>query len=39
MENMEENREKISKIRKKPKFSSEIIWKMWKKNELNSEKI
>jgi hypothetical protein len=29
MENMEENREKIWKIRKKNKLNSEKVWKIW----------
>ena len=36
---MEENSEKIGKIRKKIKLNSEKIWKLWKKSKLNSEKI
>ena len=36
---MEENSEKIVKIRQKIKFNSEKIWKLWKKSKLNSEKI
>jgi hypothetical protein len=39
MENMEQNCEKICKIRKKNNFNSEIIWKILKKSELNSEII
>ena len=36
---MDENSEKIGKIRKKIKLNSEKIWKLWKKSKLNSEKI
>ena len=36
---MEENSEKIVKIRQKIKLNSEKIWKLWKKSKLNSEKI
>ena len=36
---MEENSEKIGKIRKKIKLNSEKIWKLWKKSKLNSEKV
>ena len=34
---MEENSEKIVKIRKKSKLNGEKIWKLWKKSKLNME--